>query len=231
MHEPRTASELFAIAKRLNKDDAVHAVLTQLPVKLDVTIDPSKIYPLVKPWKDVDGLNPVNMGLLSMCEASPYFYPCTAAAVMALLDHNQIKVRGKNVCIIGRSAIVGRPLFQMMLRRDATVTLCHSHTTNISELIKSADIVVVAIGQPKFLQSEWIKPGAVVIDVGINESIDIESGKRSLVGDVDFESVKSIASDITPVPGGIGPLTVAMLMRNVLRAFELNTKRLLHPSL
>ncbi len=221
IHEPRTAKDLFDTAHRLNGDTDVHAVIIQMPVNLDVPIDKSALYPLIKPWKDVDGLNPVNQGPLSMTEATPYFYPCTAAAVMKLLEHNNISVAGKHVCIIGRSAIVGRPLFQMMLRANATPTLCHSRTENLPSIVSHADLVVVAVGRAKFLKATWIKPGAVVIDIGINERHDSLSGKKMLTGDVDFEEVSRIASAVSPVPGGVGPLTVAMLMQNVLRAFQL----------
>ena len=199
--------------------------MTQLPVHLDVPLDNSQIYPLVEPWKDVDGLNPINMGLLAMAEASPYFYPCTAAAVMELLSHCGISVTGKRVCIIGRSAIVGRPLMHMMMRKNATVTVCHSLTNDIPSIVKESEIVVVAVGKAGFLKANWIRPGAVVIDVGINEVMAV-GGKRVLVGDAEFEGILSVASAVTPVPGGIGPLTVAMLMRNVLRAHELNTAAL-----
>lgn len=222
MHEIETVPELFRTAKRLNCDPAVHAIVTQLPVHLDAPLDNSQIYPLVVPWKDVDGLNPINMGLLAMTESAPYFYPCTAAAVMELLAHYGVSVAGKRVCIIGRSAIVGRPVMHMMMRQDATVTICHSLTTDVPSIVRESEIVVVAVGKACFLKADWIRPGAVVVDVGINEAT-AASGERSLVGDAEFSEILSVASAVTPVPGGVGPLTVAMLMRNVLRAYELNT--------
>lgn len=213
--------ELCELAHNLNCDPAVHAIVAQLPVRLDRVLEPGHVSRLVQPWKDVDGLHPVNVGLLAMTEATPYFVPCTPAAVCALLDHAGVDLVGRHVCIIGRSAIVGRPLLQMMLRRDATPVLCHSLTSDLPTIVSQADIVVVAVGSPSFLQASWVKPGAVVIDVGINEEITPD-GKRKLVGDVEFEAVSKVAAAVSPVPGGVGPLTVAMLMRNVLRAFELN---------
>jgi 5,10-methylene-tetrahydrofolate dehydrogenase/methenyl tetrahydrofolate cyclohydrolase len=219
VHEPVSIVELVDLAGRLNKDLDVHAVLIQLPVRLDRKLDNAAVYPLIKPWKDVDGLNPVNMGLLAMPMTNPYFVPATASAVMELLQEFEIPVRSRHVCIVGRSAIVGRPLFQLMLRADATVTICHAQTENLEQHLKMADIVVVAIGKAKHIKADWIKPGATVIDVGINEAI--ENSQRRLVGDVDADEVAKVAGAVTPVPGGIGPLTVAMLMRNVLRAFEL----------
>lgn len=222
MHEPATTRELVSLAGRLNDDRRVHAIIIQLPVRLDAPIESALVYSLVKPWKDVDGLNPVNMGVLAMSEASPYFYPATPAAVVEMLRHYGVEVHGKRVCIIGRSAIVGRPLLHMMMRMNATVTACHSQTSDLPSVVRQADIVVVAAGRPRLIKADWVRHGAVVIDVGINEVLDPTTSRRRLVGDVDFEGVRQVAAALTPVPGGIGPLTVAMLMRNVLRAFELN---------
>jgi methylenetetrahydrofolate dehydrogenase (NADP+)/methenyltetrahydrofolate cyclohydrolase/formyltetrahydrofolate synthetase len=222
VHEIESVPELLRTARRLNCDPAVHAIVTQMPVHLDGPLDNAQIYQLVVPWKDVDGLNPVNMGRLAMAESSPYFYPCTAAAVMELLAQHGICVAGKRVCIIGRSAIVGRPLMHMMMRQDATVTVCHSLTKDVPSIVRESEIVVVAVGKAGFLKANWIMPGAVVIDVGINETT-AANGQRALVGDAEFGQILSVASAVTPVPGGVGPLTVAMLMRNVLRAYELNT--------
>lgn len=215
--------ELCELARRLNSDPAVHAIVAQLPIHLDRALDAGQVSRLVQPWKDVDGLHPVNVGLLAMSEARPYFVPCTPAAVCALLQEAGVELRGRHVCIIGRSAIVGRPLMHMMLRLDATPVLCHSHTTDLPAIVRQADVVVVAVGRARFLQAAWLKPGAVVIDVGISEETSGPDGRRRLVGDVDFEAVAAVASAVSPVPGGVGPVTVAMLMHNVLRAFELNT--------
>jgi methylenetetrahydrofolate dehydrogenase (NADP+)/methenyltetrahydrofolate cyclohydrolase/formyltetrahydrofolate synthetase len=174
---------------------------------------------MVKPWKDVDALSPVNVGLLATMDSNPYFIPCTPKAILALLQHYDIPIAGKKVCIVGRSAIVGMPLFHLLQRHNATVTVCHSKTEDLPALLSHAEIVVVAIGQPQFIRAEWIKPGATVIDVGIN---DVENGtNRRVCGDVDFDHVKNVAGAISPVPGGVGPLTVAMLAQNVFEAFKL----------
>lgn len=214
---------MLKLAKELNSDESVHGIIIQQPVVLEKPINNAHVYSIIKPWKDVDGLNPVNVGLLGTLNAKPYFVPCTANAVLHLLRHHQIQIEGKRVCIIGRSAIVGMPLFNLMMRNDATVTVCHSKTENLSGIAKMADIIVVAVGQAAFLQKEWIKPGATVIDVGINEVRGGVANTRKICGDVDYEAVLAIAGAISPVPGGVGPLTVAMLVKNVFEAFKLNT--------
>ncbi|MBL9123277.1 MAG: bifunctional methylenetetrahydrofolate dehydrogenase/methenyltetrahydrofolate cyclohydrolase FolD [Planctomycetaceae bacterium] len=211
---PATAAtdDLLELVKTLNKDDAVHGILVQLP--LPPQIVEARVLQAVNPRKDVDVFHPENVGRLM--QGRPRFLPCTPQAVQELLIRSGIDTRGQHVVVVGRSDIVGKPLAVMLMQRgpgaDATVTVCHSRTRNLAEMTRQADILVAAIGQPKFITAEMVRPGAVVIDVGINR---IETG---LVGDVDFESVKEIASAITPVPRGVGPLTVTMLLKNTLAA-------------
>ena len=215
-----TEDDLLALVQRLNNDPAVHGILVQLP--LPSQIDSIRVLDAVSPWKDVDAFHPENVGKL--VQGRPRFLPCTPHGIMQLLHRSRIVVSGKHVVIVGRSEIVGKPLAMMLAQRDssfgpsavnATVTICHSRTADLPRITKSADILVAAIGQPEFITSDMVAPGAVVVDVGINRA---ESG---LVGDVDFDSVQEVASHITPVPGGVGPLTVAMLMRNTLSAAQL----------
>lgn len=194
--------------ENLAKNDDIDAILLQLP--LPNGLDAKKVIEKIPPEKDVDGFHPYNLGRLFSGE-KPYAVPCTPAGIMEVLKEYNISVDGKNVVIIGRSNIVGKPLSVLMTNANATVTLCHSKTQNLKEITKSADILVAAIGNPKFIKAEDIKDGAVVIDVGINR---LENG--NIVGDVDFETVKEKASYITPVPKGIGPMTIAMLMKNTM---------------
>ncbi|MEQ1824879.1 MAG: tetrahydrofolate dehydrogenase/cyclohydrolase catalytic domain-containing protein [Pirellula sp.] len=212
-----TTVELLDLLEQLNQDPKVHGILVQLP--LPKQIDERLVLDAVAPAKDVDAFAPENVGLIS--QGRPRFLPCTPHGVMQLLGRCQINVCGKEVVVVGRSDIVGKPLVSMFLQRsgpmgkanaNATVTCCHSQSSNLSEITCRADILVVAIGRPNFITAEMVKPGAVVIDVGINRLED------KLVGDVDFGPVSKIASAITPVPGGIGPLTIAMLLRNTLEA-------------
>lgn len=216
---PPTTSqaELLQTLESLNRDPTVHGILVQLP--LPKQIDTLVVLDAIAPEKDVDAFHPHNVGLLS--QGRPRFLPCTPHGVVQILARNQISVSGKQVVIIGRSDIVGKPLALMLAQKDshlgpqlanATVTIAHSRTANLSSVTRTADILVAAIGQPEFVKGEMIKPGAVVIDVGINR---IEKG---LVGDVDFAEACEVASAITPVPGGIGPLTVTMLLDNTLTA-------------
>lgn len=219
IHFPESVSEpeLLDQIHRLNSDPGVHGILVQLP--LPNHLEEYAVTSAVADEKDVDGFGTFNIGELSKRGGKPYFVPCTPKSVMVLLRESGIDPKGKNVVVIGRSNIVGSPVSQLLLNADATVTICHSKTADIREHLKDADIVVAAIGKAQFVKGEWLKPGAVVIDVGINYIPDPtkKSGQR-LVGDVDYESAYNVASYITPVPGGVGPMTVAMLMENVVEA-------------
>lgn len=208
---PKDASEkkLLDLIADLNQNPQVHGILVQMP--LPKPIDQNKIIQKISPQKDVDGLHPMNMGALVANQKG--FRSCTPLGVMKLLEHYEINPRGKDVLIVGRSNLVGKPLALLMLHADATVMLAHSQTQNLKEKVGRADILVGAMGRPKFIEGIWIKKGAVVIDVGINRLAD-----NSLCGDVDFASAKERARAITPVPGGVGPMTIAMLMVNTLEA-------------
>ena len=201
--------ELLETIDRLNKDDSINGILLQSPIPKH--LDELKAFNRITPEKDVDGFNPVNVGNLSI--GRDCFISCTPYGIVKLLEHYNIEVEGKNAVIIGRSNIVGKPMIQCLLNKNATVTVCHSRTKNLEEYTKKADILIVAIGKPKFVTSDMVKDGAVVIDVGINRP---EDGK--ICGDVDFETVKEKASYITPVPGGVGPMTIAMLLYNLVKA-------------
>ena len=211
--EETTEQELLDLVERLNKDDAVHGILVQLPVPKH--IDGDKIIQTISPKKDVDGFHPENVGNLVIGEKG--FVSCTPAGIIQLLKRSNIEIAGKNCVVIGRSNIVGKPMALLMLRENATVTIAHSKTQNLKEICKTADILIVAIGKPQFITSEYIKEGAVVIDVGIHRD---ENNK--LCGDVKYEEVEPLASAITPVPGGVGPMTIAMLMNNCVEAMEAN---------
>ena len=204
-------NELLAKIEELNNDASVNAILVQLP--LPVHIDKFKIIDAIKPEKDVDGLTPYNMGKLFAGE-EPYVYPCTPKGILLLLDEYKIKLEGKNVVVIGRSNLVGKPVAQMLLKRNATVTMCHSHTKNLSDITKTADIIVSAVGK-NVIGEKMLKSDCVVIDVGIFR--DVEGKVR---GDVDFETVSKIAAYISPVPGGVGPMTIASLMLNTVELFN-----------
>jgi methylenetetrahydrofolate dehydrogenase (NADP+)/methenyltetrahydrofolate cyclohydrolase len=203
--------DLLDLIDTLNKDPEVHGILCQLP--LPKHLDEFRITCAIDPAKDVDGLHPVNAGLLSLGRDA--LVSCTPAGVMEMLRRAGIEVSGKECVVVGRSNIVGKPVAQLMLQAHATVTICHSRTRDLPSVVRRADIVVVAIGRPRFLKGEWLKPGAVVVDVGINRD---ENGK--VVGDVDFDSVLEVASAVTPVPNGVGPMTIAMLLKNTLQAFR-----------
>lgn len=218
-----TSEELLSLIDKLNKDKTVHGILVQLPLPRE--IDEKKILDAIDPTKDVDAFHPHNVGLIS--QGRPCFLPCTPYGIQQLLVRSNIETKGKHVVIIGRSDIVGKPMALLLLQKglggDATVTVCHSRTANLSEITKQADILIAAIGQAEFVTADMVKPGAVVIDVGMNrkeKEITDENGEKKfvkkLVGDVDFASVKEIAGWITPVPGGVGPLTVTMLLYNTL---------------
>lgn len=217
-----TQDELLEHVQRLNSDEDVHGILVQLP--LPGQIDATSILDAIDPLKDVDCFHPHNVGLLA--QGRPRFLPCTPFGVQQLLHRNQIETAGRHVVIVGRSDIVGKPLAMLLMQRgsplgrtaaNATVTVCHSRTANLPELTRSTDILIAAIGQPKFITAEMVKPGAVVVDVGINRT------DEGLVGDVDFDAVGKVAGHITPVPGGVGPLTIAMLLRNTLTAARLQS--------
>ena len=206
--------ELLELVTKLNNNPKIHGILVQLP--LPKQIDENLITNSILPHKDVDGFTSVNLGHLF--SGNPILEPATARAVMRLIDSTGLKLEGKNAVVVGRRNIIGKPVAMMLLQKNATVTVCHSKTKNISEHTKKADILVAAVGKPRMVTKDMVKQGAVVIDVGINR-VD---GK--IVGDVDFENVKEVAGFITPVPGGVGPMTIAMLMENTLKAMELAKK-------
>ena len=213
-----TQDELLAVVDRLNADPAVHGILVQMP--LPRQIDPEAVIRRIRPEKDVDGFHPVNVGEL-LIGTGQGFAPCTPAGVMELLRAYDVDVRGKRVVVIGRSNIVGKPLAALLVQPgvDATVTVCHSRTADLAAHTRAADVVVAAIGRARFVTANMLKPGAVVIDVGMNRVDDpAAKGGTRLVGDVDFEGARAVASAITPVPGGVGPMTIAMLLANTARA-------------
>lgn len=203
--ESTTEEELILIVEELNKDEGVHGILVQLPLPSHINED--NIINTIKPDKDVDGFHPENVGQLSI--GGQGFISCTPYGVIQLLKRSNIEIEGKECVIVGRSNIVGKPMAMLLLRENGTVTICHSKTKNLAEVTKRADILIVAIGKPKFITSEYVKEGAVVIDVGIHRNED-----NTLCGDVDFMDVKEKAGAITPVPGGVGPMTIAMLLNN-----------------
>lgn len=203
-----TQEELLALIKTLNEEKSVNGILCQLP--LPRHLDETEIINAISPEKDVDAFHPQNVGHIMIGDYD--FVPCTPAGIIEMLDHEGISAEGKKCVVIGRSNIVGKPMSMLLLHRNGTVTTCHSRTKELAEICRSADILVAAVGRAKFVTADMVKPGAVVIDVGMNR----EDGK--LCGDVDFEAVKDIASAITPVPGGVGPMTIAMLMQNTLTA-------------
>src|SRR3954454_1559286 len=200
--------ELLAVIADLNADEGVDGILVQLP--LPDTIDQDAVVAAIDPAKDVDGLTAGSAGLLA--QGRPRLVACTPQGVMELLRHAGIEVEGAEAVVVGRSILVGRPLASLLLNASATVTVCHSRTRDLAEVCRRADILVAAVGSPRMVKGEWIKPGAAVIDVGINRTDD------GLVGDVEFDAAKEIAGAITPVPGGVGPMTIAMLLSNTLRA-------------
>lgn len=208
--------ELIELIQKLNLDKSINGILLQSPSPK--SLDINEAFRTILPEKDVDGFNPINVGKL--CLNQETFVSCTPYGIMKMFEEYDIDLTGKNVTILGRSNIVGKPLIQCCLNKNATVTICHSKTKDLKEHTKNADIVISAIGKAKFVTADMIKDGAVVIDVGINRD---ESGK--IVGDVDFEKVSSKASYITPVPGGVGPMTIAMLMNNVIKATKLQNRR------
>lgn len=206
-----TKEELLACIEELNVDPEVHGILVQLPLPAQIAEDEEAILSHIDPRKDVDGFHPVNVGHLVL--GAPGLRPCTPAGCIRMLDYAGIPIEGAHAVIIGRSNIVGKPMAHLLLERNATVTICHSRTQNLAAIARTADILVAAVGRPHFVTADMVKEGATVIDVGINRI-----APKKLVGDVDFDAAAAVAGAITPVPGGVGLLTVAMLMENVVQA-------------
>ena len=206
-----TKEELLACIEELNVDPEVHGILVQLPLPAQIAEDEEEILSHIDPRKDVDGFHPVNVGHLVL--GAPGLRPCTPAGCIRMLDYAGIPIEGAHAVIIGRSNIVGKPMAHLLLERNATVTICHSRTQNLAAIARTADILVAAVGRPRFVTADMVKEGATVIDVGINRI-----APKKLVGDVDFDAAAAVAGAITPVPGGVGLLTVAMLMENVVQA-------------
>jgi methylenetetrahydrofolate dehydrogenase (NADP+)/methenyltetrahydrofolate cyclohydrolase len=199
-----TTEELLALVEELNADDRINGLLVQLP--LPAHIDEEAVLLAINPDKDVDGFHPMSVGRMMIGKDT--FLPCTPHGCMVLLEAAGIDLNGKEAVVVGRSNIVGKPVAMLLLEKNATVTICHSRTTDLPSVVRRADVVVVGVGRPEMVKGDWIKPGAVVIDVGINRT------DKGLVGDVEFESASQVASAITPVPGGVGPMTIAMLLEN-----------------
>ena len=211
--EETTQEELLELVEKLNNDDSVDGILCQLP--LPEQIDENAVINAIKPDKDVDAFHPFNVGKIMIGDFA--FLPCTPAGVMELIDSTGVDISGKSCVVIGRSNIVGKPMSMLLLHRNGTVTICHSRTKNLSEICAGADILVAAVRKANFVTADMVKEGAIVIDVGMNR---LENGK--LCGDVDFENVEKKAGYITPVPGGVGPMTIAMLMKNTLTAAKMH---------
>lgn len=210
-----TQEELVSLIEKLNEDKAVNGILCQLP--LPKHLDEKTILNLIRPEKDVDAFHPENVGHIMIGDFN--FLPCTPAGIMEMLRYENIDLDGKNCVVIGRSNIVGKPMAMLMLKENATVTICHSRTKNLKEVVAGADVIVAAVGRPNFVTADMVREGAVIIDVGINR---MDDGK--LCGDVDFEACKEKASYITPVPGGVGPMTIATLMQNTITATKIQAK-------
>ncbi len=220
---PATASqqEVMNLVKRLNDDPAVNGILVQLP--LPSGLDEEKVLGAISIEKDVDGFHPINIGRLAQKGREPLFVPCTPAGCMVLIESVLPDLNGANAVVLGRSNIVGMPVALLLVRANATVTICHSRTRNLKEVCRSADVLVAAVGRAEMVRGDWVKPGAVVIDVGINRVEDPTQPRGyRLVGDVAFDEVKEVAGWLTPVPGGVGPMTIAMLLQNTLRAARLS---------
>lgn len=212
--------EVENLVKQLNADPKVNGILVQLP--LPAGLDEEKVLREIAIEKDVDGFHPMNIGRLAQKGRDPLFVPCTPYGCMVLMNETGIKVEGANAVVLGRSNIVGMPVALLLVRANATVTICHSRTKNLADVVRGADILVAAIGKAEMVRGDWIKPGAVVIDVGINRVEDASKPRGyRLVGDVAFDEAKEVAGWITPVPGGVGPMTIAMLMQNTLRAAKM----------
>ena len=223
-HHPLPADvsqeDLEKLIKELNADPKVSGILVQLP--LPDHLDEERVLQLISIEKDVDGFSPINIGRLAQKGREPLFVPCTPYGCIYLLKEAGVKISGANAVVLGRSNIVGMPAALLLVKENATVTVCHSRTKDIAEVVRQADILIAAIGKTEFVRGDWIKPGAAVIDVGMNDKPDAtkKRGYR-LVGDVNFDEAKEVAGWITPVPGGVGPMTIAMLMRNTFRAAEI----------
>ncbi len=213
--ESATQEEVGGLVAELNGNPEVHGILVQLP--LPKHLDEEKVLGAIGLEKDVDGFHPVNIGRLAMKGREPMFAPCTPTGCIELLDRYNIEIEGKEAVVLGRSNIVGLPVAMLLLKRNATITICHSRTKDLPAVCRRADILIAAVGRPQMVKADWVKPGVAVIDVGINR-VDDPTRKRGyrLVGDVDFEAVKEVVGYITPVPGGVGPMTIAMLLRNTL---------------
>ncbi len=212
--------ELEGVVKKLNADPKVNGILVQLP--LPGGLDEERVLNAISIEKDVDGFHPINIGRLAQKGREPLFVPCTPDGCIYLLDQVGIKLDGCNAVVLGRSNIVGMPVALLLVRRNATVTICHSRTKNLPDVVRSADVLIAAVGRAEMVRGDWVKPGAVVIDVGTNRIDDPSHPKGSrLVGDVAYNEAKEVASAITPVPGGVGPMTIAMLMRNTMRAAKM----------
>lgn len=207
-----TQEELLALIEKLNADEKIHGILVQSP--LPKHLDEKLVVEHIDPRKDVDAFHAYNVGKIMIGDFT--FLPCTPAGVIELIRSTGVRIEGKNCVVVGRSNIVGKPMAMLLLHNNGTVTICHSRTKNLAEICRGADILVAAVGKPKFITADMVKPGAVVIDVGMDRD---ENGK--LCGDVDFDAVEPIASYVTPVPGGVGPMTIAMLMKNAVRAAEI----------
>ena len=214
-----TQTDLLSLIDDLNKNEDVNGILVQLP--LPTNINEQIILDSIHPNKDADGFHPLNVGKLSISNSNNenLLIPCTPLGCLIMLQDEGIDLSGKNAVIIGRSNIVGKPMAQLLIKESCTVTIAHSKTINIESICKSADILVVAIGKPEVVKSNWVKEGAIIIDVGINRINDVENNKTKLVGDVMFDEVKNKVSAITPVPGGVGPMTIACLLKNTKTAF------------
>jgi methylenetetrahydrofolate dehydrogenase (NADP+)/methenyltetrahydrofolate cyclohydrolase len=211
MPDTSTQDEVLAAVEKMNRDDSIDGILVQQPVPKQVS--GKAVIDAIAVEKDVDGFNPLNLGLLA--QRTPHLRPCTPYGVIKMLEHEGIDPRGMDAVVIGQSNIVGRPMALELMMKSATVTICHSQTQDLQGHVRRADLVVAGVGKPEFVKGDWIKPGAVVIDVGINR---LPNGK--IVGDVEFEPARERAAFITPVPGGVGPMTIAMLMQNTLEAYR-----------
>lgn len=218
-------NDLIQEVRMLNNDTNVNGLIVQLP--LPSHINENMILNEVSYEKDIDGFHPLNIGNLCMKDRNPMFIPCTPKGCMTILERIGVKLDGKHVVVIGRSNIVGIPVAMLCLHKNATITICHSHTKNIEDVVRNGDIVIAAVGRPMMVKKEWLKEGCIVLDVGIN-SIEVEGGKKKLVGDVDTEDVKEVVARITPVPCGIGPMTVISLLENTYNAalVQLNSKKM-----
>lgn len=214
-----TEPELIKILDTLNNNKNIDGILVQLPLPSHIKVD--NIINKISPEKDVDGLNPYNLGKL--VSGQNCLTPCTPQGVIEILKHYAIKINGMHAVVVGRSNLVGKPLSILLLQENATVTITHSKTKNLEDIAKSADLLICAIGKANLVNKNWVKPGAIVIDVGINKII--ENGVSKLVGDVDYKSVSNICQAITPVPGGVGPVTIAMLISNTMKAYKMRSER------